>query len=125
MSMNILRQFTCYVGAIGQLPSLESVYRIVRPKNDVLDGELLATFKNGSFRNRFGFYAVFGVNCQMSGLFEARVFSSGELIFIVLIIFALRSFQSARRNLWTGLLDRKSTRLNSSHTDISRMPSSA
>ena len=27
--------------------------------------------------------------------------------------------------LYTGLRDRKSTRLNSSHTDISRMPSSA
>ena len=26
---------------------------------------------------------------------------------------------------WPALLDRKSTRLNSSHTDISRMPSSA
>ena len=26
---------------------------------------------------------------------------------------------------WNRLLDRKSTRLNSSHTDISRMPSSA
>ena len=36
----------------------------------------------------------------------------------------------ARYNTWTGELllrteDRKSTRLNSSHTDISRMPSSA
>ena len=26
---------------------------------------------------------------------------------------------------WNGIADRKSTRLNSSHTDISRMPSSA
>ena len=31
----------------------------------------------------------------------------------------------ARRNTIANLLDRKSTRLNSSHTDISRMPSSA
>ena len=29
------------------------------------------------------------------------------------------------RERWNGLQDRKSTRLNSSHTDISRMPSSA
>ena len=29
------------------------------------------------------------------------------------------------RNLYASILDRKSTRLNSSHTDISRMPSSA
>ena len=36
-------------------------------------------------------------------------------ITILIIVFALLA----------GLLDRKSTRLNSSHTDISRMPSSA
>ena len=29
------------------------------------------------------------------------------------------------KNVWGQLKDRKSTRLNSSHTDISRMPSSA
>ena len=36
-----------------------------------------------------------------------------------------RVFAEAKRILKPGGLDRKSTRLNSSHTDISRMPSSA
>ena len=38
------------------------------------------------------------------------------------------SIQTQRENTWYlpgVILDRKSTRLNSSHTDISRMPSSA
>ena len=36
-----------------------------------------------------------------------------------------RRMQVRAYNYWASLLDRKSTRLNSSHTDISRMPSSA
>ena len=36
-----------------------------------------------------------------------------------------RTEASVQETLQRGLSDRKSTRLNSSHTDISRMPSSA
>ena len=35
------------------------------------------------------------------------------------------AFRQAAEQIYTTALDRKSTRLNSSHTDISRMPSSA
>ena len=44
-----------------------------------------------------------------------------EVAHLVLLAEDLRGY----RNLCTLLTDRKSTRLNSSHTDISRMPSSA
>ena len=37
----------------------------------------------------------------------------------------LRYCWSEENNIWQKVKDRKSTRLNSSHTDISRMPSSA
>ena len=46
----------------------------------------------------------------------------GLYILIVLLRFL---FQMARADFYNPISDRKSTRLNSSHTDISRMPSSA
>ena len=40
-------------------------------------------------------------------------------------VFTLKKTYTAQGAVFAGVGDRKSTRLNSSHTDISRMPSSA
>ena len=54
------------------------------------------------------------------GLARRSVFRKPiKSILLLLIVFAISTL------LLAGVADRKSTRLNSSHTDISRMPSSA
>ena len=82
-----------------------------------------ALYKDNSFDKRYGRLRLWG-----SIGFISMVLLAGELFqrhgielypyvgVVVLFALALVTF---------GLQDRKSTRLNSSHTDISRMPSSA
>ena len=50
-----------------------------------------------------------------------RMLVNATSVFIVITLFYLLIWEP----VYQGLEDRKSTRLNSSHTDISRMPSSA
>ena len=73
--------------------------------------------------NFIGVLAVFGL---LAAIFESGIFGTRTTYFTHMhailtqaggLVFSNRRFVSAR--------DRKSTRLNSSHTDISRMPSSA
>ena len=40
-------------------------------------------------------------------------------------LLAFNNLKRRKLRSWLTMIDRKSTRLNSSHTDISRMPSSA
>ena len=69
-----------------------------------------------------------------------RLYEAGELEWKLAGLFTARQLEKLRSqrltqaeeilkqcagNGWLALTDRKSTRLNSSHTDISRMPSSA
>ena len=49
---------------------------------------------------------------------------SDNLVTLTHVVYALHAF-SAITGLTTAALDRKSTRLNSSHIPLSRMPSSA
>ena len=51
-------------------------------------------------------------------------FGLGLVLIVVLVVWLFSGFFMIQEGQ-TGVVDRKSTRLNSSHTDISRMPSSA
>ena len=51
--------------------------------------------------------------------------TQGTLVLTYPEVVAEESWITIIKGVWTSDADRKSTRLNSSHTDISRMPSSA
>ena len=63
--------------------------------------------------NIFKIHFLFGFNLLTS------------ILFLITTIFIMLRKYWARYFLFILIIDRKSTRLNSSHTDISRMPSSA
>ena len=58
--------------------------------------------------------------------FKEKIKQLGNISFLkLLFIFRNKIYDLSYKSNDFSILDRKSTRLNSSHTDISRMPSSA
>ena len=72
------------------------------------------------------FYTQKSLRCLMShNLLADFRHSSSHILPYLMITKGLFGFEPKNKWPWKILTDRKSTRLNSSHTDISRMPSSA
>ena len=69
--------------------------------------------------------AITAYNHGMAGMKRAKRKLHTSDIAKIVAKYRSRYFKFASRNFYCEFLDRKSTRLNSSHTDISRMPSSA
>ena len=92
------KRLTIVQSALQTIDGFEQVFKVIK-QNTVLQGKSESTFNN-----YLGRIAI--ISLHFDELPED--ISDDEL-----------------KDYLTGLADRKSTRLNSSHTDISRMPSSA
>ena len=94
----------------------------------VMQGVTMAFFEDVWSRNFLNVFATpLHISEYVSGLVLASV-STSSVGLIAMLILATAVFGLSYFSIgWLLLLflDRKSTRLNSSHTDISRMPSSA
>ena len=71
--------------------------------------------------------AVFALQMEAGGRFNELLWRYGAIPAEIVNSVDIRPYNPlpVQSTLLSSMLDRKSTRLNSSHTDISRMPSSA